>query len=296
MAKPQVILSMASYPARIDTVASALGPLFHQTVTPDLLLLWLPTAEFAEAGKELPEELAELERLVPYFEIRWTEESLKPHNKYFWTMTEYPDDIIITLDDDLIYETSLVQKLLDYHYKYPQAIITNRSHLVTLNEDRTEVAPYAEWVMEQKSYLHYPRADILSTNGAGTLFPPHILPKGTFDAEGIKATSLLADDMWLMTWMYLGDVPILPASNDGLRYLDNTQDTGLYHLNLGRGENDAHLARLYEMFPEFKDKLLSRVSERVEQELVHAETMRQAALEQERKISLLRKVARKLKS
>ncbi|MDR1088545.1 MAG: hypothetical protein LBL23_04675 [Coriobacteriales bacterium] len=297
MAMPEIILSMTSYPQRIETTATALEPLLHQTVQPSRVLLWLPAGEFEEQGVSLPVRLAELEAQVPFFEIRWTQESLKPHNKYFWTMLEYPDDLVITVDDDLVHATTLVQTLLDLHYRLPTALITNRSHLVTLDADGA-IAPYRSWEMEQGRYILCPRNDVIATHGAGALFPPHTLPREAFDADAIRATSLLADDLWLMAWEYMNDVPVVSTGLGGLYYIEGTQDISLYKRNLDQNENDLYLARLYELFPSFHEKLLSRVGARLEQEAAEAEEARRRRREAEEagRVSYARRLVRKLRS
>lgn len=265
MINRRIIVSMTSYPKRVDTVTAALWTLLRQTVTPDRLLLWLPAAEFEEEGKELPEELVALEKAVSYFEIKWTEESLRPHNKYYWALQEFPDDIVITVDDDLLHPTTLIQNLLDLHYQFPRAVIASRTHLVTL-DSQSGIAPYAQWEFEQHRYLRQPRYDVLATNGAGTLFPPRLLPEDLFDPAAIRETTLFADDLWLMAWEYLYDIPIVATGQSGLTYAEGTQEDGLLHRNLAQNENDSTLAKLYEKYPLFQEKIKDRVAARIREE------------------------------
>lgn len=275
MINQRIIVSMTSYPKRVDTVTTALWTLLHQTVTPDRLLLWLPAAEFEQEGKALPEELVALEKEVSYFEIKWTDESLRPHNKYYWTLQEFPDDIVITVDDDLLHPTTLIQNLLDLHYQFPQAVIASRTHLVTL-DSQSNIAPYAQWELEQHRYLRQPRYDVLATNGAGTLFPPRILPEGLFDPASIRETTLFADDLWLMAWEYLYDIPIVATGQSSLTYVEGTQEDGLFHRNLAQNENDSTLAKLYEKYPQFQKKLKDRAAARLREEQLSEASSEQA--------------------
>ena len=55
---------------------------------------------------------------------------------------------------------------------------------------------YNEWLWEYKK-CRVPKHCLFATDGAGVLFPPHILMKETFDKENIVALCLNADDIWL---------------------------------------------------------------------------------------------------
>lgn len=44
----------------------------------------------------------------------------------------YKDEIIITFDDDMIYDKRLVQKLYEEHLRYPETIICGRGHKILL--------------------------------------------------------------------------------------------------------------------------------------------------------------------
>lgn len=38
-------------------------------------------------------------------------------------MQAYPDDLIITVDDDIFYPTTMIQTLVQYHELYPKSVI-----------------------------------------------------------------------------------------------------------------------------------------------------------------------------
>ena len=73
----KIIVSLTSFPARIDCVGYSIKSLFNQTVKPDRIILWLATEQFE--NQEMPELLETLKSKG--LEIRFCED-LKSHKKY----------------------------------------------------------------------------------------------------------------------------------------------------------------------------------------------------------------------
>lgn len=99
---------------------------------------------------------------------------------------------------------------------------------------------------------------LFATSGAGTLFPPNVMPPETFDMDVIRATSLNADDVWLKVMQVIGRVPVVAATDNQvianipldaaraqnrLAYVPDTQEEALCHVNTESGGNDVILAR-----------------------------------------------------
>lgn len=258
----EIILSVTSYPKRIGTVAEMLRDILNQTTLPDRIILWLNYAEFADC--KIPADLLALIEENDLIELRYGDENLKPHDKYYWSMVRYPEACVITIDDDLFYDHGMVARLIEAHKRWPYAIIASRSHLVTLGENG-DIAPYKEWVHEQEEFLDAPRFDLLATSGAGTLFPPHLLPAEAFDRQKLTELTPITDDLWLMTWALLSNIPVVATGNPHLTYVDNTQQDALCIINLENGGNDVVLEKLFEAFPRFHERLLAEVRIRTAQ-------------------------------
>ena len=47
-------------------------------------------------------------------------------------MQEFPDDIIVTVDDDVIYYKEMLSELYKTYLKFPKCIVTGRAHEITL--------------------------------------------------------------------------------------------------------------------------------------------------------------------
>ena len=66
--KPEVVVSMTSFPQAIPYAIGAIRSILNGAVLPDKLILYLTFSQFGDAG--LPEELTSLSRENPVFEIR----------------------------------------------------------------------------------------------------------------------------------------------------------------------------------------------------------------------------------
>ena len=99
------IVSLTSFPARIDDIWVTIEILLRQTFKPDKIILWLAQNQFPST-KAIPESLFQL--LDRGLTIEFCEEDLRAHKKYFYAFQQYPDANIITVDDDLYYDRYLL--------------------------------------------------------------------------------------------------------------------------------------------------------------------------------------------
>lgn len=246
---PRIIVSMTSYPARINTVHLAIRSLLAQKVLPDKIVLWLCASDFPNREADLPKSLRDV--LWHDVEVRWVDRDLKPHKKYFWALQEFSDDYVITTDDDLLYRNTMIGDLLTMHAAHPNAIVAARTHLIMFNEDGSRT-PYEQWIYEAPHYhdklVGVPSMRIFATNGAGTLYPPHLMPSETFNADEIERTCLTADDLWLKVMQVKAGVPVVAATGDQLlNYVPGTQgEEALCHQNTESGVNNIVLKVILE--------------------------------------------------
>jgi hypothetical protein len=83
-----IIISLTSYPARIETVVKTIRTLLNQTKKPKKILLWLALEQFPNRESELPCELQSMvgEGLI----IEWCKD-LKSFKKLIPAIKKYPD-------------------------------------------------------------------------------------------------------------------------------------------------------------------------------------------------------------
>ena len=240
----QIVVSFTSYGKRIQTVPLMLEKVLNQTLKPDRIVLYLSKLNFPRMEEELPVRL--LEMRPQGLEIRWCENDLKSYKKLLPAVRDFPEDIIITLDDDLIFGLDLVEQLYNRHQKYPNAVISSRAHRILFSEDG-QVLPYAEWEKLFSSPEEGPSFDLLATTGAGTLFPPHCLPEAAFDEKAFQQLCPNADDIWTKVMLTLNGVPVLPPDRKVLiKFIAGTQQDRLWNTN--EAENDEQLRAVLEKY------------------------------------------------
>lgn len=242
----RLILSFTSYPARIKTVDKVLDSIIKQTVLPDRIILYLSSSQFSGYGN-LP-DFSFYERFG--FEISWHQEDLGSHKKYYYAMQQYSEDIIITIDDDIYYKNTMIEELLNYHKKYPKAIITRRAHLTTWMKDGS-IAPYEKWYMETLRYIGIPRMDLIATGVSGVLYPPHIFKPEIFNRNVFMEKAPYADDLWLKVMELYSEVPVVLTSQFFDDFgLDDYRENGLYCNQNADGGNDVQLHALLATYGE----------------------------------------------
>lgn len=184
-----LIVSFTSYPARINTLHMVVRSLLRQSICAKNIVLYL--------GSDTPENAIpkKLKKLCKRgLLIKTGYEDLKPHKKYFFAMQEYPDNIIITVDDDIMYEKNMIEHLYNSYKKYPDAVSARRVTKLTKSENK--INSYNDFESEYTKETK-PSASLIAVGVGGVLYPPHILHKDAFNSELIKKTCLFTDDIWL---------------------------------------------------------------------------------------------------
>lgn len=225
----RIIVSLTSYPRRIGTVAQTLETIYAQTRKADEIVLWLAQDQFPGREADLPDDLRKLiaeNRLT----VRWCED-LKGHKKYFYALQEYTEDLVVTIDDDLLYPRDMLAALHKSYLLYPNAVSSMRTHLMLLSEDK-QILPYKAWLRETDGCMHQPCMQLMTSGGAGDLYPPNLYRREFFDRDAILQHCLWADNFWVKVMEVFSDVPVVLAYKvEPLRCVGDTQEETLYQVN-----------------------------------------------------------------
>lgn len=241
----KVIVSLTSYPKRIHTVYKVVESIMRQTWLPDKIVLYLSSSEFKDF-KGFP-DLTGYEKYG--FEIHWYEENLKSHKKWYYAFQEYSDDIVITVDDDIVYSSTAIENLMKYHKRYPDAVIARRGHLI-MSDMNGGIAPYHKWYQECDVYIGEPRMDIMPTGNGGVLYPPHIYGEELYCKNVFMDICQFADDIWLKMMGVFNNVPVVLAQENWDDFImDEWQEDGLYNTYNDNGGNDKQLKDLLKLYP-----------------------------------------------
>jgi hypothetical protein len=165
-------------------------------------------------------------------------------------MKDYPGDLIVTIDDDLLYPEYLLECLMQEHKKYPQAVIASRVHEMRFDEEG-RILPYMQWGYEYDASKDNASLSYMATGGAGTLYPPGALEEVFFSKDLIKELSYTTDDLWLKVGEIKAGVPVKMASKKiwkNTYELPTANKDALSNKNVYGGKNDANMKKIMEYF------------------------------------------------
>lgn len=249
----QVIVSFTSYPARISGITRVLDSLVSQTCKPYKIILYLSEEQFE--GRKVPVDFSFYSAFG--FEIHWCQGDMKSHKKYLYALQEYPDDYVITVDDDFYYDCFMIEDFVRNIDRFPGCVLSRRSHLITSDREGN-IASYQKWWDKCLHYVDVPRMDLFAVGCGGVLYPPHIFKPEVFHSEYITRYCPYADDIWLKIMEVLSDVPVVQVKT---RYCDianqeYAQD-GLCQNANGNGGNDGQLRNLLRIYSHYQGKAQS---------------------------------------
>lgn len=199
----------------------------------------------------MPRELLAL--LSERFEIRWTK-NIRSYKKLIPTLKDFPDDIIITFDDDQFYHRELIERLLVGYKKYPALIQCHRIN--NLFFDETGTVDFAK-----NNFVPYERPTYLNklSGGAACLYPPHCLHEDVLREDKFMTLAPTSDDIWFWLMGVLNGrrVNVVEDNIDKLDYIPGTQEVGLVRIN-DHGEKFffKHLDNILNAYPVLREILL----------------------------------------
>lgn len=238
-----IIVSLTSYPARFSSIGLCLKSLLRQNRRPDRIIVWLGSDT---AESDVTPEMRRFEDLGVEYRID-PDHNYKSHKKYYYAMREFPDAIIVTADDDLIYPKNWLKTMIKAHRKYPDCVVCRRTHLIRKNGE--EILPYNQWIDQCRS-IHTPSFSLVGTSGSGKLYPPHALDERALDPDAFMRLCTNADDLWVKCMEVLAGKKAVFAKNwkVDLRSTRHSQSESLASGNVGRGENDLFLKQTMDAY------------------------------------------------
>ena len=198
---------MTSFPPAVKYAVGAVKSILRGSLLPDKLVLYLTLADFGEG--DLPQELIDLERENSVFEIRDYGRDIRSYRKLVPALTDFPDSIIVTVDDDVDYHPDMLKELVEWHSRYPDRVIAHRAKRIRPGH------AYKKW-SKFRWYDFVGRRDragfdVIQTGVAGVLYPPHSLRKDMIDAELFTALAPTADDLWFWAAAVANGRAVMPV-------------------------------------------------------------------------------------
>lgn len=251
---PQLIVSLTTFPARINMVHKTINTLLKQSTKPDKLILWLSENQFPEKENNLPQNLLKLKDFG--LEIKWSED-LKSYKKLVPTLKEFPNDIVVTADDDMYYPTDWLEGLYNAYLENPNNLYTRRGCRIKIIDDKITVLRPRSYNFE---YNFPTDMNNLLMGGAGTLYPPNSLHKDIFNVEQIKELIPTHDDIyfWIMAILNNKKIGVVGGFNYSFYYTEAASNNGLCTVNTAQGSgmtSEEAFRKVKKQYPEIIDKL-----------------------------------------
>lgn len=251
--KADLIVSLTTYGQRTQTVHHTIRSLLNQSLPPKKIVLWLDENEFASAT--VPASLRAISSAS--FEIRFCP-NLRSYKKLVPALRLFPNETIITVDDDFEYPVGLIEELYNYSIQYPDHVIAARGRII--NRQECTVAPYPSWQFISQPHAISGEHCLIPIGYGGVLYPPGCFHQEVTNESAFMSIAPHADDLWFkaMTWLKNTPVVVLPiATSMQMKTIEGTQESALYLTHNAGDANTDQMKALLQRFPELRTKLTS---------------------------------------
>lgn len=239
----KLIVSLTSYAHRVDTVYLTILSIFEQSIKADKVVLYLNEDDYNM--ETIPISLKML--ISRGLEIVFCRD-IKSYKKLIYSLKSFPNDLIVTADDDAIYPNNWLRELYEAYLSEPQYIHCHKIHYIGLNNDGT-MLPYKEWDLTSKAPMPSFRA--LPVGIGGVLYFPGSLNAEVFNENVFMSICPTADDVWFKAMSLLNNVKckrVNSETTEDLRLIPGTQEIGLYHINYHKSKNDGQLDAVFHRY------------------------------------------------
>ncbi len=222
-----IFVTLTTIPSRLPIVEKTIMSVLRATPQPERITLWL----HEDLKDVLPQALEKLQGDV--FEIKYSPYKFS-HRKLIHSLELYPNKLLVTIDDDMIYRPFLFGFLYKSHLEFPNDIIANRMRKISYNSDG-EVIPYLQWSHNTDPQLI--DASMMPVGACGVLYPVGALDKRVTDVSLLQKISPKSDDLWFKTMSLLNGtssrfapykeidpIPIINSQKVALKKINNTLD------------------------------------------------------------------------
>lgn len=248
-----LVVSLTSFPARMDTLRYALYSLLTQTRKPDLLVLWLASEEFPGGERDVPHNILKLRDNG--LTIQWTKNT-RPYKKLIPSLAAYPDSVIVTADDDAFYAPDWLERLHGDYLRHNRETMVYGHRVHKIAMDRDNLYSYGSWTQASRNR---PGASFLNfaTGMGGVLYPPGALHGNVFEERLFLSLTPNNDDIWFWAMAVLNGTPIKLIDNFLIPedLVPEDLSGSLYPHNGPGGGNDRQMAAVLGAFPDIVDKL-----------------------------------------
>lgn len=258
--KQEIIISLTSHPARINSVYKTIITLLNQDYLPDRVVLWLAKEQFDGGNEEiLPKNLLSLKKYG--LEIRWCED-IRSYKKLIPSLKEFPEALIITVDDDWYYSSSLVKNLMEEHCEHPNDIIACEITHPVMDENERLIS--SEDVSVYSGTTSY--SNKLLGSG-GVLYPANTFDSEIFNKEVFMDIAPTNDDIWFWGMAVKNDVKTYyPANSIKPLLMTDPESQNDSALALYNSQNNTYMKTtedLFSRYPIIFDRIKQENNEKI---------------------------------
>lgn len=209
----KVIVSMTTIPVRKKRLIECLPSIRRQSFPFDKLVINVDD-NLSEEDYKFYDSLVEQDGRIM---INKSDGKWRSCNKLLPTIKLFPEDIIITVDDDIYYPVNCFKYLMEQYEKTPECIIAHEVQPITVNKGFISYKNGMDIKLHQVEWGKY------MSNCC--LFPPHVFDNtDLFDYDKMMAcTNGTHDELWFWVnstlnktqcvglnyiWSFVGDNPI----------------------------------------------------------------------------------------
>lgn len=254
-----ITISLTSYPARIKSISYTIETLLNQDLKADRVVLWLGEDKFLRGEKDLPADLLRLKKFG--LTIGWCKD-IRSYTKLIPSLKAYPNDIIVTADDDSLYRPDWLRRLYDSYLTMPEAVHSQRVLQMKLDE-KGRPTSYNNW-QYGKEIGSASFANLL-LGFSGVLYPPRCFDEEVFNREVFTAIAPTTDDLWFWAMaVYSGRKICLASGGDAHdANLFASGENALWNVNASTSNgNDPQLVVILTRYEIVRARLLQSASGR----------------------------------
>lgn len=234
----EVIVSLTTYDKRYYDVYLTIESIMQGTVKPNRIILWL-----ADEMRDMPMPVSLKRQMERGLEIGYTKD-IRSYKKLIPTLKEHQNSVIITIDDDVLYEYDLVENLVNAYNTDPHHVHGGRLKCFGLDK-HSMPEDYRKWKEVCQVGLPSPRNMCIGVGGV--LYPPHCFTDEVFNEAAFMALCPRADDIWFWCMANMNgysSAKVFTHSRRGTDFLTNpdVQESSLTKTNVGgKSENNLQL-------------------------------------------------------
>ena len=246
----KLVISLTSYPPRIDASCKAIESILNQELpSGSLVVLYLSETDFPDKN-QLPKFIINQFKKGNLL-IKWEKENLKSFKKLIPAIRDFPNNPILTIDDDVIYPPGFVLELYKEFLINPDQIHCNRCRRIIFKQ-KGVFSPYISWPIENQKEPLIASYDLLFTGVGGVLYPPNSLNGLVSNSSLFMQLCPNGDDFWFWLMALLNGTKIHRIDHffkiNFSSYVPNSQEEALWKTNVVDG-NDEILRNIVREFP-----------------------------------------------